>query len=284
MCFYQSKTDLSAQCFSYIGHGAHVLLYTLDSEILTHDRAQRFPDLAWPETLCPGSIDDSLCPDLFLIRSGKTPGPKSSTGIFVLLWLRVSSGEMDNVLHMYSCMFSLCVPEISGHRGEPHRPYEGYNSIIHTVCWRDTRSDRRGESAHTHSCGWGGACVLSQCSVGSLGVRWISVVFDHSNSFTENQEAFHSAVYSNPLKTDQNSLSTNRKHLQYTIRGTACQLTRHLALCGYITGLYCVLLYITHWSLQCSSFHVHHIITIFLHLQCVYRYCSLIDIVLLQIF
>jgi hypothetical protein len=121
---------------------------------------------------------------------------------------------------------------------------------------------RRRSHARTHT--WGGACVLSQCSVGSLCVRWISVVFDHSNSFTENQETFHSAIYSKQLKTDQNSLSTNRKHLQHTVRGTACRLTRHLALCGYVTGLYCVLLYITHWSLQCSSFHFHHyIITLF---------------------
>lgn len=66
-----------------------------------------------------------------------------------------------------------------------------------------------------HSCGWSRCLVdLRLCSLGSLCVISISVVFDLANRLTENQEMVHSAIYAKQLKTDQNSLSAYLKHLQ----------------------------------------------------------------------
>lgn len=66
-----------------------------------------------------------------------------------------------------------------------------------------------------HSCGWSRCLVdLRLCSLGSLCVISISVLFDLANRLTENQEMVHSAFYAKQLKSDQNSLPAYLKHLQ----------------------------------------------------------------------
>ena len=55
---------------------------------------------------------------------------------------------------------------------------------------------------------------LSLCSLGSLSVMSISVIFDLANHLTKKQEMVHSSFYTKQLKTDQNSLSAYRKRLQ----------------------------------------------------------------------
>lgn len=66
-----------------------------------------------------------------------------------------------------------------------------------------------------HSCGWSRCLVAVRlCSLGSLCVISISVVFDLTNHLTEKQEMVHLSFYAKQLKTDQNSLSAYRKHLQ----------------------------------------------------------------------
>lgn len=73
---------------------------------------------------------------------------------------------------------------------------------------------------HRHSCGWSRCLAdLRLCSLGSLCVISISVVFDLANNLTEEQEMVHSSFYAKQLETDQNSfsdqnsLSVYRKHL-----------------------------------------------------------------------
>lgn len=70
-----------------------------------------------------------------------------------------------------------------------------------------------------HSCGWSRCLVdLRLCSLGSLCVISISVLFDLTNHLTEKQEMVHSAFYAKQLKTDQNSLSAYLKHLHKSKR------------------------------------------------------------------
>lgn len=122
---------------------------------------------------------------------------------------------------------SPCVAEIPRHWRKPHPPHEDDHPVVLTVRRRNARSNRRGECVcthkHTHahirtprhSCGWSRCLVdLRLCSLGSLCVISISVVFDLANRLTENQEMVHSAIYAKQLKTDQNSLSAYLKHLQ----------------------------------------------------------------------
>lgn len=90
------------------------------------------------------------------------------------------------------------------------------NSYSQSVTETHVQIEEVSARIHTlkHSCGWSRCLVdLRLCSLGSLCVISISVIFDLTNHLTENQEMVHSALYAKQLKTDQNSLSAYLKHL-----------------------------------------------------------------------
>lgn len=118
--------------------------------------------------------------------------------------------EENHILHMKEIIqsYSLSVDETHIQIGEVS---------VYTHAHADTQHSLK------HSCGWSRCLAdLKLCSLGSLCVISISVVFDLANNLTEKQEMVHSSFYAKQLKTDQNSLSVYRKsrHLPNTVPGS----------------------------------------------------------------